>query len=158
MTFETNWSFQLKYYDAIEAILKANASSFIIINVADPKLDKEQATDFVVTIEGGDVAVRIRRSDCRYRDLTIRSRSNYGGRTEINKIRDGCGKYYLYCWEGASGKLDEWILVDLDMARKNELIENRSNIPNGDGTYFIAISLMELYKTDCLIAHQGVSI
>lgn len=153
-SFEENWSFQLGYYRIVETILKDNARYFINVSVANQELDTKQATDFVIKLEGGDIAVRIRRDDCKYRDLTIRS-INHGYKTEIDKIREGFGKYYLYCWTDSTGEVSEWILVDLDKVRNLNLMDNRRDIPNGDGTYFIAISKKELNNNDCLLASKG---
>jgi len=156
-TFIDNWKFQQDYYEQVKTILKNNSMIFVKVEIADIELDKKQATDFIVIIDGGEIAVRIRRANCKYRDLTIRSVNN-GYKTEIDKIREGFGRYYLYCWEDEGKEIKSWILVDLNKLRETKLMENRVNIPNYDGTEFIAISIDELYRNDCLIAHVGVSI
>jgi len=99
-------------------------------------------------------ATGARRADCRYRDLTIRSHRETGYRTELSKIEEGFGDWYLYGWLNKQDKVAEWILVDLDKLRERRLWLGRHDIPNGDGTWFIAISSQELRKTDCLIAEQ----
>lgn len=150
-TFVENWTFQLGYYAAVESILKANAQYFINVSVANPEQDMKQATDFVVVIDGGEIAVRIRRDNCKWRDLTIRSTNN-GHKTEIHKIREGWARYYLYCWTSGRKEIGEWMLVDLNKVRELELLENRSEIPNYDGTWFITIPYKELADKECVLA------
>lgn len=151
--FQTDWDFQTGYYKTIENIIKSNAQHFISVNIAEPEQDMKQATDFIVVIDGGEIAVRIRRDNCRFRDLTIRSKKGES-KTEIDKIRDGWARYYLYCWTDFNKDISEWIFVDLDIVRNTSLLENHSDIPNGDGTYFIAISIDELSFNKCIIAQS----
>ena len=152
-SFEENWDFQLDYYTQVENILKRNAGHFVSVTIADEFKDKKQATDFVVIIDGGEISVRIRRDNCKFRDLTIRS-VNKGMKTEIHKIMEGFSRYYLYCWTKQK-RITEWIFVDLDKFRESGLLESpRSDINNFDGTLFKAYSIQELHQNDCLIAKQ----
>lgn len=152
-SFRDNWTFQLGYYPAVEAILKKNAQYFVNVSIATPDQDMKQATDFVVVIDGGEIAVRIRRDKCKWRDLTIRS-TNRGYKTEIHKIRDGWARYYLYCWTQGGNDISEWMLVDLNKVRELQLLEGRSEISNGDGTLFIAIPYRELNESECILAKR----
>lgn len=150
--FTDNWDFQQGYYGQVERILKQNAPHFVNVRIASKDQDMKQATDFIVIIEGGEIAVRIRRANVRWRDLTIRSRIGHA-KTEIHKIREGFGRYYLYCWTDANNAICDWILVDLDLLRESGLLENRKEIPNKDGyTAFINIPAIELAANGCLIA------
>jgi len=125
----------------------------ISIDDSSPEQDMKESTDLVVKTMGGKVAVRIRRPDCQFRDLTIRSWRANGAKTELPKIKEGFGDFYLYAWAGENGKLANWILVNLDSLRKSGLLENRETIPNPDRiTGFIAISVFELKKSNCLIS------
>lgn len=142
------------YLDQVANILRRNAAHLMDVQIAPDDVDRETATDMVLRLSGGDVAVRLRRADCRYRDLTIRSHRETGYRTELSKIEEGFGDWYLYGWLNKQDKVAEWILVDLDRLRKRKLWLGRHDIPNGDGTWFIAISSQELRKTGCLIAEQ----
>lgn len=150
-----DWKWADTYLEDIANILKANAGRLIAIKVAPMTSDLEQATDLVVSIEGGDVAVRIRR-DCKYRDLTIRAWRRSGTKTEIDKIRAGFGRWYLYAWTGSKGKIIDWILVDLNKFRNSGVLnDNRRVIPNPDRrTGFKAYTINELLKNNCLIARR----
>lgn len=151
-TFAENWKFQAGYYSQIKGIIEANAQQFISIEVASPEADMKQATDFVVRVVGGDIAVRIRRADVPYRDLTVRSYNN-GNKTEIHKLREGYGRFYLYGWTNAQNAISEWALIDLDKVRACGVLENRREISNKDGrTRFIAITLAELRGRGCVVA------
>lgn len=148
-----DWTWADRYLKDIARILKANAGRLIAIKVAPMTNDLEQATDLVISIEGGDVAVRVRR-DCKYRDLTIRAWRRSGTKTEIDKISSGFGRWYLYAWTDSKGKIVDWILVDLDKFRNSGLLEdNRRIIPNPDKrTGFKVYTINELSKNNCLIA------
>lgn len=151
-TFKDNWNFQLNYYKTVETLLKRNAEYFISVSVATQEQDMKRATDFVVKIEGGDIAVRIRRKYYKYRDLTIRSKNGIY-KTEIDKLKEGWARYYLYCWETDDSKIDEWMLVDMNMVRTMKLLEGRQEKYNKDGkTAFICIPFHELNNNNCILA------
>ena len=128
----------------------------IIIDEASIEDDKHHATDFVAHIKGGDVAVRIRRPDCLFRDWTIRSKIIYG-KTELAKLQDGFGDWYLYCWTNQKGNINEWMFIDLNLVRISGLLDKMAlqfDIPNNDGTYFKSCSIAELIKNECLMSYQ----
>jgi len=154
--FKVDFAYQEQYLPQVIAILKANATALIAIEVADPDSDMQRATDLNITISSGSVAVRIRRaSQSHYRDLTIRAYKN-GNKTELHKLREGYAKWYLYAWEDTQGQLAEWMLVDIDKMREAELFsENRPIKMNKDGyTGFIAYSIGELSKANAIIAKR----
>jgi hypothetical protein len=152
--FDENWKFQQGHYCDIERIITENAMSFISVRIAENIEDLKQATDFVVEVIGGEVAVRIRRAHQHYRDLTIRA-VNRGWKTELDKIKDGFARFYLYCWTDFTGSITEYILVDCDAMRACGILGNRRVIMNRDGkTGFIAIPIGELSAGGCLVAHR----
>ena len=133
------------------AILKNHAAVFIEFEDASFEEDTQHATDMKIVTKGKAIAVRIRNSDCRFRDLTIRS-SNRGYCTEIDKIRKGDGDIYLYGWKDGADNIIEYLLVNIDKFRDSGLLdEKRSEIPNYDGTAFTTYSIGELEKTGCII-------
>ncbi len=135
-------------------ILRQNAMYFIDVEIADDHKDLTESTDLVVNIEGGaDVAVRTRDKDnCQFRDFTIRSRVASGAKTELDKLREGFARWYLYAWELPKGAY-EWILVDMDKVRESGILhEQWPEKPNRDGrTWFIAIPLMRLSEADAIV-------
>ena len=142
------------YLDSFKEILKKHSMHFLSLEVSDEEKDTQEATDMIIKIEGGDVALRVRDASKPYRDLTIRSRSSNGGRTEIDKIREGFGDWYLYGW-GNGGYVKEYILVDLDKVREFNLLDSRKEIQNYDGrTKFINIEIGELQMCGCLVAQN----
>ena len=134
-------------------ILKTLISHLVVLSVASDETDKKYATDLEVKLIGGTIAVRLRKPDCKFRDLTIRALLDSGARTELAKIQEGYAFRYFYGWIDDAGNIVEWILVDLNKARETGLLnKKRSLIPNYDGTYFIAITIDELEKTGCLLS------
>ena len=86
------------YLEAFKDILRRNSMNFLSLEVSNEYKDTQEATDMLIKIEGGDVALRVRNPSCKFRDFTIRSRSKYGGKTEIDKLKEGFGDWYLYVW------------------------------------------------------------
>jgi len=155
MTFETNWNFSEKYIHNIAEILRANAMHIVDIEVATPEDDMKHATDLKITIKGGDIAVRIRRSKWSYRDITIRAYKN-GNRTEIDKLRDGYGDWYLYAWEASDqNSLAEWVLIDINKARELFLQERPIKMNNDQTSGFIAYSIDEFKNINAVVEHRS---
>jgi len=148
-----------KFIPEITKILTQNAGAFLDVAIANDQDDMEKATDLVVTVTSGQVAVRIRRDGYKkkYRDWTIRSYRNSGSKTELEKLRDGFGRWYLYLWTNNLMIVD-WILIDLNRARESGLlfkkrhhIQNKNKNGGPDGTYFVAISIPEIKNHGCLV-------
>ena len=154
MTFQKNWDWQLDYMDDVKQILKSQSMKIVNVEIASPEEDMKQCTDMKIKITAGDVAVRIRRDDCRYRDLTIRA-FNKGYPTEIDKLRKGFGDWYLYAWTSDDSIL-EWMLVDINKLRDNDCFtETRHITMNRDNvTGFITFSIPELKYWDAIVAME----
>jgi hypothetical protein len=160
---------ELSYAPIIETILADHAGlihrrGFKVFDLkkATAEEDSFGGFDFVFEMGSFTVPVRIRRPDCKFRDFTIRSRSRGGGKTELQKIREGAGDVYFYAWtEDFLGveMLSEFMLVDLDAIRKagllaSQSIATRREISNGDGTKFISISIIEINAASALIIRK----
>lgn len=152
MTFQQNWDWQLKHIEQIKEILKSQAFYIVNIEIATPEEDMKQSTDLKVKITAGDVAVRIRRSDCRFRDLTIRAKIG-NSKTEIHKLREGYGDWYLYAWT-LQERVSEWMLVDLNIMRNQGCFDVTRHITmNKDGyTGFVSYSIPELESYSAIVA------
>lgn len=158
--YTTNKAWADQYTEQVIALLVSNAAHIVKVEVAPQYQDSHNATDMIIQVVGGCVAVRIRR-DTERRDLTIRATLPSGAKTELQKIREGFANWYLYAWT-QSGQICEWILVDLNRLRTSGTIfVQRAEIPNGywesnkfvrDGTYFVAIPLAELLANNCIVA------
>lgn len=153
MSYEVQRKLSDKYLDSFKDILKRNSMNFLSMEISSEEKDTQEATDMVVKIDGGDVALRVREPSCIYRDLTIRTRSKNGGKTEIHKLHEGFGDWYLYGWGDGRETVKEYILVDLNRVRKFELfrVPRRENY-NHDGTKFISIPIGELQMCGCLVS------
>jgi hypothetical protein len=152
MTFQSNWDWHLEYIEQVKEILKNQAMHIVKIEVATPEEDMKQSTDLKIKITAGDVAVRTRRDNCKYRDLTIRAK-NGNSKTEIHKLREGYGDWYLYGWT-SKNTISEWILVDLNIMRDYHIFdENRWIHMNTDGyTGFYSYSISELERYNAIVA------
>lgn len=149
-------AWQSAYYDDFARILRANAHNLLTIRQGTPDEDMKRATDFVIELGGGGrVAARVRRDGKFYGDITLRSYSR-GYKTELEKLREGgaeIAKYYLYCWTGATKKIENWLMWDIDKMRAAGLLHREwREKPNNDGTKFIMIPIDELRTGDCILA------
>lgn len=143
------------YVSQVTRILTQLLPYLVEINTASIEMDTKCATDFTIKLKGGNIAVRLRRPDCTFRDLTIRALRDSGTKTELEKIKEGHGFRYFYGWIDENNRIAEWMLVDLDRVRKMGLLNKKREIkPNYDGTYFIYISIAELNEAGCLIIYQ----
>ena len=143
-TYHQNRAWADQYMEQVAKILRRNAMYIMSVSIAPDVVDQKQATDMIVEVKGGQVAVRIRRTTCRYRDLTVRAHC-HGYKTEIDKLREGFGDWYLYGWVDDRGDISEWILLNLDALRQSGLLDiKRKPISNHDGTAFVSITQQEL--------------
>lgn len=155
-TFAKNFRWQERYLDQVESIIRANIGIIASVEIASDHDDMNYATDMVINISGGSVAVRLRRSNIRFRDWTIRSRNN-GYKTELHKLREGYCDWYFYGWV-TGARISEWILIDLSTVRDSGILtKSWTERSNGDGTYFIPVPLGVLKKHDCIVASQGIN-
>lgn len=156
--YKSNVHFQHKHMGTVIRLLKINAHHMVDFRLAGKAEDTKQATDMVIHMEHGlTIGVRIRRhmTGKRYRDFTIRSKSFGGGKTELDKLREGWGDWYFYAWEDHTGRLNEWVLVSLKALRDGKAFDKqRREIPNTDGTKFVALSLAELRQYKALVAGE----
>jgi len=150
-----DWDWADGHIGAIVDVLKQNAMHLLSVHVASQKQDLKHATDLVISVVGGDVAVRIRRPQYRkcWRELTVRAWRKGDIPTELHKIRDGWADWYLYAWSDGNGGLLDWMLVDLDAMRKSGLLDNPKIQMNKDGrTGFCHFSVGTLKLNSCLVS------
>ena len=152
--FKTNWAFSEKYMPQIKQILAKHAGKFLLIQVANMEEDLTQAFDLdVIAGKKTHVSVRIRRASIKFRDITIRA-YNKGHKTEIHKLREGFGDWYLYAWVGDNQKIVEYALIDIHAAR-DLFMKEKPVIPNTDNaTGFVNYSFDELAQVGALIAYE----
>jgi hypothetical protein len=148
-----------EYIPQMKSILKVLLPYWVEITIAPVEQDNQYATDLLVN---GTIAARVRdTATCKYladpkkRDLTLRVHRDTAKKTELEKIIEGYASHYFYSWADKNHNIIEWIFVDLDKLRTSGLLDKeRRWIPNGDGTYFVAISKEELYEAKCIIANH----
>lgn len=140
-----------------------------LVHEAPLELDRKENTDLLVLGREVRVAVRIRanRYEARYGDeFTLRSGRPSGAKTELQKVLDGFGDYFLYGFRSKyePGRLSSWVLGDLDVFRRwyaehedaGTPMQNRQG-PVDDRTWFRAFRIDELpddfvIERRCLVA------
>ena len=98
------------------------------------------------------VSVRIRKNKyLKYNDLTIRSRSKMGNKTEIDKIMEGMAQIYFYAYMNEEEtKLVKVRMVNVDSIRELTETGNFYTKNNKDGTKFNTYSFfnIKIFKGD----------
>jgi len=144
-----------RFYPQVKRILCRQAHNIIKFREATFKEDTQEGFDFMVNINDVKIAIRIRHSSCIYRDFTVRSKLDTGNITELAKIIDGKGDFYLYAWAINDTRIGEYMLIDLNLLRVLDILkDNRIDISNYDGTYFKSYSIIELSSS--LLAHEKI--
>lgn len=97
-----------------------------------------------------ELSVRIRRNQyLRYKDFTIRTRSQNGQPCEYDKLIEGKGQTYFYAWMSADEtELADWIIVDINKIRA--YLHEGADRTNPDGTMFKA------YTIPWVESHSGI--
>lgn len=123
-----------------------------ILGRATLKEDTEQGFDAVLSFPDVKIPIRIRKHEyLKYMDLTIRSKSKYNNKTEIDKLKEGFGDYYFYAWTDetktskGNNNILTYMILDLSVFR-NTVLENPSikDKPNFDGTCFNTYTMKQL--------------
>ena len=162
-TFEENKSFADSFIEQQREILNNNvdvldfnkAKKHHMYRLGTPEEDIYHEADMIIfEFCSLKIALRVRNGHSYdHGDIAIRSKTAYGNRTELDKIVDGEGDYYLYCWTDDSNNISEYILFDLDMFRDTmDETLSQNNIPNGYGGAFSTFSIHEMLKGDCVVA------
>lgn len=148
-----DWYWADQYLPQIKVILALNAIHLLEIETASPDEDTKEATDIIVKVSGGKVAVRIRKPTPK-RDLTLRCWRASGVKTELQKIKEGFCRWYLYVWTNRKGKIQDYILVDLNKLRESKILNKSFTVINNfDGeTGFIAIPYTDLEAAGCIVS------
>jgi len=151
MNWQNDKAWADQFTRQIVEILRHNSAHILKIEVAPMEADSLHATDMIITVTGGNVAVRVRR-DTSYRDFTIRSARASGTKTELQKLREGFGDWYLYAWSQGD-RITEWMLLDLHRIRQQGLLNREwPERLNKDGrTSFIAIPISVLALNACIV-------
>ena len=156
MTYREDRNWSNKYIPEISEIIGLNARFLMTINVSSDDKDMGEATDLVLSIGGGDIAIRLLREK-KYNTFTIRSFRSSGTKTELAKIKSGYAKWYFFGW-CKDEVLDDWLIIDLDKLRESGLLDGYTTIMNKDKTTgFIAIPLEDLAFSECIVASKTLS-
>ncbi len=149
-----------KYFNTIRRILNSKSYVFTKFVEATPKQDMEEGFDSIFSFPDVKIPIRIRDYKyLNYRDITIRSRSYYGMRTEIDKLREGFGDYYFYGWETkeSNGIYCYAIFSIKNFVESGLIDEPDSQRQNYDGTEFYCYSLDKMIKKNVIILYEKLA-
>ncbi len=136
--YNANRSFSDRFLPEIKSIVMRR---YVI--TAPFEEDVKRNTDLMVLSNAGvRIACRVRNYsyyDSFRHQFTIRSHSKYGGKTEIDKVREGWGDCMFYGFVNqAKTALHSWTMIDLNVFRNYEKLMLLPETPNTDSTRFLA--------------------
>jgi hypothetical protein len=146
---------EVKFMPEINKIIKDNFKLFpqeiTFIELSNPEEDTKESFDLVYKSKV-EISIRIRNNTyLKYADLTIRSKSKYGNKTELDKLIAGKGAIYLYAWKTIDNiRFESWILVDINKIRNVFSDYPIPDIYNNDGTAF------KKYPISTIMAYDGL--
>jgi len=126
-----------KHLPQIEAILNMVNSKkgveAILLNESTEMEDTKLSFDAITSI-GTKVSIRIRKLKYfdRFKDVTIRRVSMNGGKTELDKLKDGLGEMYFFAWADDEG-IKHFIYYSIDKLRPYLDYGTDENNPDGTG-------------------------
>lgn len=152
--FERDKAWADRYFPEIERVIRQVAGQIISVRFASDDEDMKKATDYVVTVESGEIACRIRRFKPEWKpvDITIRAWRASGTETELAKLKRGFGRWMLYAWAKDDGQFESWVFIDLDKLRSSNLLDSDNTIANRDGqSGFLPVTLEALKRAGCVV-------
>lgn len=147
---------EIKFMSEINQIVKDNFRLFPqdITHVKLSTSDEDTRESFDLVYNSSvEISIRIRNNSyLKYADFTIRSKSFYRQKTEIDKLKEGLGSIYLYAWKTPDdSKFESWILVDINKFRPAIEGYPVTDRFNPDTTAFKPYPLAVIISYDALI-------
>ena len=148
MTYEDDRRWADSHFAAAERIAISVLVDIkkITIRKSSESEDRTQATDGVLQTDRGDIGMRFRR-ETDFRDFTLRLSRPEGIKTEVEKVREGWPRWYLYGWTDRE-TIREWVFIDMDTFRKFVNLSDAALAPrvkrNRDETEFVFWTLEEI--------------
>ena len=162
---------EIKFMPEIEKVIKDNFGLFpqdiTKLELSTTEEDTRESFDIVYKSKV-EISVRIRNYYAlQWGDFTIRGKSKYGGKTEIDKLREGMGSIYLYAWKTEDNNhFESWILVDINKIRPGLRGEDKPDLPfstrkrmiyNDDETAFYNYKIQWIKERDGLINYYNIN-
>jgi hypothetical protein len=125
------------------------------ISIANDEDDCKHATDYhIITVKGTSIGCRLRKGIkffYDWHDVTFRASRPSGVQTELEKIKRGSPRWYLYGWVDTNDRITHWVFLDMDIFRNSGIIDNPDKVKtNFDQTTFNGYDVCTLYKNKCL--------
>ena len=158
LKIDRDYNFDRERSDKFEPLLKKIIGETFLVN--DPQRDMHQATDLLIlTAKPLTFACRVRTYEQYLRpgykhQFTIRSRRPSGEKTEIDKIIEGFGDYFLYGFSNPKNDgsgLMQWFIGDLRVFRRELILRGLDKLgkelPNQDrSSYFYVFEIRDFPK------------
>lgn len=148
-----------KYLTQVKRILINKSYIFTKFREATPTEDMNYGFDAVLSFPDVKIPVRIRKFQyLKFMDLTIRSKSRYGLKTEIDKLKEGFGDFYFYAWSNEENtKIMTYMVLNLE-AFRNTVINSPTwaNKSNNDGTFFHTYSMKALLENRIVVILENI--
>lgn len=99
------------------------------------------------------ISVRIRRNKyIKFKDVTIRSKSQNNGKTEIDKIMEGMSNVYFYAYQNLEqNRLVKGYLINVNTIRELIKTQSYTSHNNTDNTSFLGFKIKDIEEQGGLI-------
>lgn len=118
--FDVNMTWAEKCYPRMKDIFAAWAGpQLFVLRKGDLSGDMKHLEDMVLEVRKlrWVIGLRVRDVNIPERDFTLRT-THVNHPSELEKIKNGAGTYYLYAWAGkVDCKIYDWMIVDLNAFR-----------------------------------------
>lgn len=151
MPFDEDRDWQAQFLPSLKRI-----AGEVLISEAPSEDDQERNTDLIVLrLEAIRIGCRVRShpdDPSWYDEFTIRTSRPSGVNTEIHKVIQGWGDYFLYGFgDESTGEVDPWLVGDLTVFRlwhSQYLVKNGGRPPGELRANKDRSSLFRVYRVD----------
>ena len=140
-----------KYKNDIEKICfkhcyEIGIDEFALLSISTKDEDVKQSFDMIFRECNKKLSVRIRTNQfIKFNDITIRTKSKNGGRTELDKILEGKSDIYFYAYQNKNeDKIVQYHIVDINIIRAFTKQKKYTELKNYDGTEFYAYKFNDI--------------
>lgn len=138
-----------KFYNEIKHHISLSLPKikFVSFRLSTEEEDTKHSFDMVCNVNF-NISVRIRKNKyIKYPDMTIRSKTKNGGKTEIDKIKSGMAQVYFYAYmNNKETELIKIRIVNVDAIRKLTNSKKYSKRKNNDGSEFYTYLFSDIFK------------
>ena len=164
--FQKRFDWEYTKHKEMFNILSKDLSDYLNLDAiqlqdAPMELDTKKSTDVVaIASKKGErkelyIAARIRKPNCKYRELTIRKEYYGSSNTEVSKLHNA--HYYFVGFTNMDNEIKEYMIVNIKKLYQTNLIDKYKSETKGnkdDDNKFFGIPAIELINNNCVVKYK----